>query len=365
MRRLTSLAIAFSLALPALAGCGEPRALREGPEYEPIVPGYSIAGVDIGSDYSRLRQAAGEPYDAQQREGYLILFYQPTDRYEFTAPADNRPGAWHMVATLYHASDDPEPLDTDKLASLELSAPYYGTTAAGNGLGSTREQIEAEFGTAESASDVIVDEPPLTITCLSYPTRGVQVLLEPETGALTYVVTEMGGLKPVVIEDEERDRQPQGTVFGEQLAAAILPGAQLSGIGVGMPWQQVKAIFGPPDATGATTEGAVTAAYTGGYGNWKLCVHFEDLEKNRELTDFDPVVAICVTAPYAGTTKRGNGIGSTAASWKKEFGTPDMQQRTSIMGQDAQIWYYLSQGLVVAMETTGMTAIEVDVIKVP
>ncbi len=346
-----------------LTGCGNSGWHASGPESDPLVPGYSAARISIGADYATVKALYGEPECTQTQEGYVTVFYQSTGRYEDLVPCDGRPAAWHLVFVLYDDPRDGIAGDTDKVASIEVAEPYTGKTAGGVGLGSDRSAVEEEFGSPEQTTAFATVNPDALITTCFYPSRGTDFLLEENGGVLMVVITEIGGLKPQIISAGNTSLNPGG-ISGPAFSGPVVPGAEMAGILMGAYYQDVKALYGSPDAQGSSSEGYVTAAYTGGSGNWKLYVYFEDLEKDGKLGDYDTVISINVTAPYGGKTPKGNGIGSKQAGVESEFGTPLLTYSNFRLGTEMKVWEYTTKGIVFAFDPTG-AVVEIDVNRIP
>lgn len=365
MKQLHPLGLLALAALlgAGLLGCGNTRPAAPGPESDPLVPGYSAAGINIGADYSAVKALYGEPEYTQAQEGYLTIFYQPTGRYDALVPGDERPAAWHLVFILNDEPRDGIADDGDTVASIEVAEPYLGKTAGGVGLGSDRPAMEEEFGPPEQATVLETENPDAVITTCFYPARGADFLVEENGGVIMVVITARGGLKPQVISPDTTPSNPGG-LAGPSFSAPVVPGAQLAGISMGAYYPQVKSLYGSPDAQGSA-DGYVTAAYTGGSGNWKLYVYFEDLEKDGKLGDYDTVISINVTAPYTGKTAKGNGIGSKQASVDKEFGTPLLKYSNFRLGTEMQVWEYTTQGIVFAFDAATGAVVEIDVNRIP
>lgn len=347
--------------LPALAcllafsctACGRSGAFEHSWESDPIVPGYSVADINIGDPFSAVQEVHGDPDEHRKDGGYLYAYYVRT-REEGNI---DDPAAWRLVVTLYDQGNgylDPG----DEVGAVEVSSPYRGVTSGGVGIGSTPQQVEEEFGACRNVSSTAS---PGGGELLLYPytERGVEFLISPQEGVVTVVVTAYGGLRPVQ-EGEEGD-EGQGGLFGTHQADPIVPGKSAAGIGVGDEFRAVRRIYGSPDNAGSTTEGLVYATYTGGYGSWKLTLYLEDKDQNDSLGDFDVVVSICLRYPYAGKTPKGVGIGSLQADVLKEFGTPQRQSTAMHQGEQTTIMEYNKAGIVFALKTTTGEVIEIDV----
>lgn len=330
-----------------------------GPESEPLVPGYSAAGINIGADYATVKALYGEPEYTRTQEGYVTIFYQTTGRYEALAPGDERPAAWHLVFILYDEPRGGIADEGDTVVSIEVAEPYLGKTAGGIGLGSDRPALEEEFGPPDQTAVLATENPDAVITTCFYPGRGVDFLVEEKTG----VITAIGGPKPQVISPDTTCPNPGG-IAGPAFSGPVIPGAELAGIPMGAYYQHVKSFYGSPDAQGSS-DGYVTAAYTGGSGNWKLYLYFEDLERDGKLGDYDTVISINVTAPYAGKTAKGNGIGSKQMSVEKEFGAPLLKYSNFRSGREMQVWEYTTKGIVFAFDTATGAVVEIDVNRMP
>lgn len=345
----------FLCALPVFcaAGCGRRVNTAASWERDPIVPGYSVADIEIGSTFSAVQEIHGDPEEYRRDGSYLYAYYGRTRR---EGKMDD-PVSWRLVVTLYDQGNgdlDPE----DEVGAVEVSSPYMGRTSGGTGIGSTLDQVEGEFGPCRNISTTTSPEGE-DLFLYSYSDRGVEFLISERDGVLTVVVTAYGGLRPVE-EKSEAGRGEEG-LFGSRLTDPIIPGQFAAGISIGSDFHSVKELYGPPNSEGYTTEGLVYATYTGGYGTWKLTVYLEDLDKGKSLDDFDTVVSICLRHPYAGRTPKGVGIGSPQADVIKEFGGPERQTTTVHQGEQTTILEYNTKGIVFAVKTITGEVMEIDV----
>ncbi|RJP28299.1 MAG: hypothetical protein C4536_12775 [Actinobacteria bacterium] len=322
-------------------------------DHDPIVPGYSMADVNIGDPFQAVLDIHGEPEQKLKDGGYLYAYYARTRE----GGRIDDPASWRMVVTLYDNGNgylDAE----DEVGAIEVSTPYYGTTSGGVGIGSSPGDVEGEFGPCESISETQGPEGE-NIQLYYYDQKGVEFLISPPDGAITVLVTAYGGLRPV--EEEEGTDDAQGGLFGVYSSAPIVPGQTAAGINVGDEFRTVKEKYGGPDSTGSTTEGLVFATYTGGYGTWKMNVYMEDMDKNDSLGDFDIVVSISVRHPYEGKTPMGVGIGSPSADAMKEFGSPERQTSLMHQGEELTIMEYNAKGIVFAFNSASGAIVEIDV----
>ncbi len=360
--RLTLL-LALTLIAGVLAGCGNNAANRNHSS-DPIVPGYSAAGINIGDDYAAIQALYGEPESSEVQQGYVTIFYQSTGRYGDLVPGDARPAAWHLIFILNDEPRDGVATATDTVASIEVAEPYKGKTIGGVGVGSDRATVEAEFGSPEQTTVMNTKNPDAEITACFYSAKGVDFLVEKDAGVLVAIITAIGGLQPQVITPEVPAPNPGG-LAGPAFSGPIVPGTELAGITMGGYYQQVRSLYGTPDMTGSSSDGYVTAAYTGGAGNWKLYVYCEDLDKDHKLSDYDTVISINVTAPYGGKTARGNGIGSKQAAIEKEFGVAPLKYSNGRLGTEMAVWEYTMRGIAFAFDAAGGTVVEIDVNRIP
>jgi len=320
---------------------------------DPIVPGYSVADINIGNPFSSVQEIHGDPERNLKDGGYHYAYYGRTRE---GGEVDD-PASWRLVVTLY--DDGNGYLDAgDEVGAIEVSAPYDGKTSGEVGIGSSPGEVEGEFGPCESITETQGPEEE-KLELYSYAERGVEFLLTPRDGVITVVITAYGGLLP--IEDTDGADGAQGGLFGDSASAPIVPGQTAAGINVGDEFQSVERKFGSPDSTGFTTEGLVYATYTGGYGAWKLNVYMEDMDKNDSLGDFDIVVSISVRLPYEGKTPKGVGIGSPSADVLTEFGTPERQTIAMYQGEELIIMEYNSLGIVFAVNSASSQVVEIDV----
>lgn len=351
-RTLAVTLLAVALALSA-AACGKGGQDLASWERDPIVPGYSLAEIEIGASFSSVQDVHGDPDDKRKEGGYLYAYYGRTRE----GGHIDDPASWRLVVTLYDNGNgylDAE----DEVGGVEVSAPYYGRTAGGMGIGSTPQDIEGEFGKAESVTSSRGPEGKV-LELYSYLQRGVEFLASPEEGVITVLVTSYGGLRPA--ESGGQDGGKAGGVFGSYASAPIVPGQTAAGINVGDDFRAAKELYGSPDSSGFTTEGYVFATYTGGYGTWKLNLYLEDQDKNEALGEFDTVVSISVRSPYQGKTPKGVGIGSSSNDVIKEFGSPERQSTVSHQGEEMTIMEYNSKGIVFAVRAGSGEVVEIDV----
>jgi hypothetical protein len=320
---------------------------------DPIVPGYSMAEVNIGDTFSAVRAVHGDPNGSRRDRGYIFAYYG-----RLSPQGDiDAPEVWNLVVTLYDNGNGYLD-DGDEVGAVEVSGDYQGKTAGGNGLGSPASRLEEEFGSCPGVSEAgEVNEEKLTL--YSYSERGVEFLVSEDRGVITVMVTAYGGLRPV--EEEEEGEEGQGGLFGAHQSDPIVPGRSVAGINVGDEFARVKELYGKPDSTGVTTEGWVYATYTGGFGSWKLNLYLEDKDGGGALDDYDVVVSISVRHPYAGKTAGGVGVGSPQAEVVREFGTPERQTSMWHQGEETLIMEYNSKGLVFAVNAASLTVVEVDV----
>ncbi len=347
---LLSLLLALSLAHSA---CGKKEPDHGGWTDDPIVPGYSVAEIEIGSSFSAVQESHGEPDDRRKEGGYLYAYYRRTRE----GGGIDDPASWLLVVTLYDQGNgylDPE----DEVGAVEVSSPYAGKTSGGVGIGSTAKDVEGEFGPCPNVSTASSPDGG-ELLVYSYVDRGVEFVLSEEGKVLTVMVTAYGGLRPA----EERSggvESPEG-VFGSHRDDPILPGQSAAGIRIGDEFRTVRELYGDPDVRGSTTEGLVYAAYTGGYGTWKLAVYLEDRDKGGSLDDFDVVVSVSLRFPYAGRTPKGVGIGSLQSDVIREFGAPERQNTAVHQGEQTTILEYNSKGIVFAVRTASAEVVEIDI----
>jgi len=345
------LLLTLALAVTAFPGCGKGGEGLPAWQRDPIVPGYSVAAIEIGSPFSAVQEVHGDPEEQRSDGGYLYAYYGRTRE----GGRLDDPASWLLVVTLYDRGNgylDPE----DEVGAVEVSAPYAGRTSGGVGIGSTVEEVEREFGPCASVS---ASSEQGELLLYSYSDRGVEFLISPREGVITVLVTAYGGLRPVE-ETAGGDAGDRG-VFGSHKADPILPGQSAAGISIGSDFRSVRELYGMPDSSGHTTEGLVYATYTWGYGTWKLTLYLEDRDKGKGLDDFDTVVSICLRHPYAGRTPKGVGIGSSQADVLKEFGTPERQTTGLHQGEEATILEYNAKGIVFALRVPGGEVLEIDV----
>jgi hypothetical protein len=346
---LAALAV-FAITSAACGGGGETLSSWE---RDPIVPGYSMADVNIGDPFSAVLEVHGEPERNLRSGGYLYAYYGRTRE---EGRIDD-PASWRMVITLYDNGNDY--LDAeDEVGAVEVSSPYYGLTAGGVGINSTPAEVEEEFGPPGSITETRGPEDE-KLQLYSYSGKGVDFLISQLKGVITVVVTAYGGLRPV--EKEHGGDDAQGGLFGIYGSEPIVPGQTAAGIAIGDEFSAVREKYGPPDSTGFTTEGLVYATYTGGYGAWKLTVYLEDMDMNDSLGDFDIVVSVNVRYPYAGKTANGVGIGSPSADVVKEFGPPERQSNLMHQGEELTIMEYNAMGIVFAARVPTGEVVEIDV----
>ncbi len=349
--------MAALLALAALAsgGCGGgDGSERNAPEYGPIVPGYSLARLDIDAPLSTVRETLGEPDEYDYRNGYVYAYFQRMQ--EAASPED--PEAWHYVVVFYDDGDQ-DLGEGDRVGQIEATAPYYGTTSGKNGLESTPQEMLGEFGEFDGSSTAEYDGK--TYRSYVFTRRGFEFIAEEGTDrVVTLVVTPLGGLKPS--QDPGKTYEvSNGDVFKATGNEPVVPGASAAGIDIGDNFIWVKDLYGLPNLSGSLGEGLVYATYTGGYGGWKLNVYLEDTDQDDRPGDYDIVISIAVRYPYNGRTAKGVGINSKQADVSKEFGTPETEQKTNMGGEATLLWQYPSKGIVFAInETSGVQEIDVN-----
>ncbi|MDY6794891.1 MAG: hypothetical protein SWK76_06385 [Actinomycetota bacterium] len=322
-------------------------------EDDPIVPGYSIAEINIGDPFSAVKVVHGEPDEHRKDGGYLLAYYQRTRE---NGQLDD-PESWQLVVTCYDNGNGYLD-DDDEVGAVEVSAPYGGLTSGGNGLGDKPGDIEDEFGPCPGVtpSQGTLGE---RLELYSYIERGVEFLTSEKDGVITVIVTAYGGLRQVNEPDDDQDAQ--GGLFGIFGEDPVVPGQSVAGIHIGDDFAMVKQEYGIPNSSGFTTEGFVCATYTGGYGSWKLNLYLEDKDENDSLGDYDSVVSISVRSPYAGRTAGGVGIGSAEADVLTEFGTPQNESTLTHQGEEMHILEYNSIGIVFAIKTSNTQVEEIDV----
>ncbi len=335
-------------------------------EDDPIVPGFSLAEVNIGDPFSAAQAVHGEPEEHRKDGGYHFAYYGRL----IPEGSLDAPGTWHLVITAYDNGNGYLDGD-DEIGAVEVSAPYTGKTAGGVGIGSSAEEVEAEFGPCQSVTadeeesgdgGISADEEESgdgELRVFSYTSRGVDFLISDKEGVIMVMVTAYGGLRNV--EDTGSDTEPTDGLFGARQAAPVIPGQTLADINVGDEYRSVKEKYGSPDSSGFTTEELVFATYTGGSGPWKLNVYCEDKDQSNTLGDFDIVVSISVRAPYAGKTPKGTAIGSPQSAVIAEFGAPERQTILKHQGEETIIMEYNSKGIVFALNAVTSTVVEIDV----
>jgi hypothetical protein len=320
---------------------------------DPIVPGYSVADVNVGDPFSAVQEIHGDPERNLKDGGYHYAYYGRTRE----GGNIDDPASWRLVVTLY--DDGNGYLDAeDEVGAIEISAPYSGMTSGEVGIGSSAGDVEGEFGPCESITETQGPDGE-KLALYSYNPKGVEFLISPRDGVITVVISAYGGLRPV--EETDNAGDAQGGLFGDFSSAPIVPGQTAAGINIGDEFRSVKDKYGSPDSTGFTTEGLVYATYTGGYGTWKLNVYMEDMDKNNSLGDFDIVVSISVRSPYEGKTPKGVGIGSPSANVLTEFGTAERQTSVMHQGEELAIMEYNSKGIVFAVNSASGQVVEIDV----
>jgi hypothetical protein len=355
-KRVHVIPLLLALILPSilLAACGNGGGEPASWERDPIVPGYSMAEVNVGDPFSAVQSVHGDPEDHRKDGGYQFAYYGRTQE----GGNIDDPGAWRLVITLYDNNGNGYLDPDDEVGSIEVSAPYGGKTSGGVGIGSTPQEVEDEFGPCKNITPS--EEPgEKELKLYSYAERGVEFLVSDRGGVITVVVSAYGGLRS--LEKEGGGKEAQGGLFGIYQNAPIVPAQTVAGINVGDEFRSVKEKYGSPDSSGSTTEGLVYATYTGGYGTWKLNIYMEDKDKSNSLGDFDTVVSISVRHPYAGKTPKGVGLGSPQDAVVKEFGPPERQSTLQHQGEETTILEYNTKGIVFALKTPTAEVVEIDV----
>lgn len=346
---------ALLLAALAAGGCGGgPGRERDAPEYGPVVPGYSLARVDIDAPYSSVREVLGEPDEYEYKNGYVYAYF---GRAREDAHRED-PESWHYVVVLYDDGDH-DLSDGDTVGQVEVTGPYHGTTSGKNGLESTPREMLGEFGEFDGSS--AAEFGGRTYRSYVFTRRGFEFVAEEGTDrVVTLVVTPLGGLKPARNPGRSYEVS-SGDVFKHTGAEPVVPGSSLAGIDIGDNFLWVKDLYGLPNLSGNLGEGLVYATYTGGAGGLKLNLYLEDADRDERPGDYDVVISIAVRFPYAGRTARGVGIGSRQADVGREFGPPEFQQTANMGGEAVQLWQYPSKGIVFAInETSGVQEIDVN-----
>lgn len=354
--------VGIALALAALivtgAGCGGNDELerRKAPEYAPIVPGYSLAKLDIDAPYSSVRGVYGDPDEYVYKDGYIYAYYQ---RINEDAARDD-PEAWHLVVVL-NDNGNRDLDDQDSVGQIEVSDPYYGTTSGGNGLGSTPQELLDELGQFDGSSVAKFYGKPYR--SYTFSRRGFEFMeAEEDQRVVTLVVTPMGGLKPAQSSGKQYV-ESNGDVFKATRNEPVVPGSSLAAINIGDNFLWVKDLYGLPNLTGNLGEGLISASYTGDMGGWKLNIYLADTDQDEKPSDYDSVISIAVRAPYEGKTPKGVTIGSKKADVTREFGPPEIEESGSMGGEAVLIWQYTSRGIVFAINATTGEVLEIDVNK--
>ncbi len=340
------------------AGCGGGEPDHAGdPDYAPIVPGYSLAGLDIDATFATAREAYGDPEVSEYRDGYIYSYFL---RLNDTGKRDD-PETWHLVV-VFHDNGNFELDDADTIGQIEVSAPYYGTTSGGNSMESTPEELIGEFGQFDGSSETEYNGQ--AYIAYTFSKRGVEFLEAKKDGrVVTMVVTPIGGLKPATGMGKQY-AVASGDIFKVTGTEPIVAGTSLAGISIGDNYVWVKDNYGLPNLTGFMGEGLVSATYTGGTGGWKLNVYLQDQDLDEKPSDYDTVISVAVRSPYAGKTAKGVGIGSKQADVSKEFGPAEILDEGNMGGESAIIWQYPSKGIVFAMDAATGLVVEVDVNKI-
>lgn len=360
MKKFVRMGIALALAALIVtgAGCGGNDDLerRKAPEYAPIVPGYSLARLDIDTPYSSVREVYGDPDEYNYKDGYIYAYYQ---RINEDAARDD-PEAWHLVVVLNDQGNH-DLDDADVVGQIEVSAPYYGITSNGNGLDSTPQELLDEFGQFDGSS--VAEFHGKSYRTYTFSKRGFEFMeAEEDQRVVTLMVTPLGGLKPAQ-SSGKKYVESNGDVFKATRNEPVVPGSSLAAINIGDNFVWVKDLYGLPNLTGNLGEGLVSATYTGGMGSWKLNVYLEDTDQDEKPSDFDPVISIAVRASYEGKTPKGVSIGSKKADVTREFGPPEIEEGGSMGGEAVIIWQYTSRGIVFAINTATDAVTEIDVNK--
>ncbi len=356
---LTRAAAAVAAALLLAAGCGKRAPDTSGPEYAPVVPGYALAGIDLDSSFSEVRQRLGEPEHHYFEGGYIYAFFGKLK--ERADPGD--PEGWHFVLVLLDDGDR-ELGDSDRVGQIEASAPYFGTTVHGNGMESAPQDFVNELGEYDGASRA--DHNGTAYLTYTFSRRGFGLVAREEGGEariVTLIVMPHGGLKPAREKGKEYE-EAVGDIFRSTGSEPVVPGTACAGIDIGDNFLWVKELYGLPNLAGSLGEGLVYASYTGGMGSWKLNLYLEDTDGDRVPGDFDVVISIGVRAPYAGKTAKGTGIGSRQADVIREFGPPEYEERRNIGSEVVNIWTYPSKGIVFSIDAATGSVMEINVNRV-
>ncbi len=356
-RALCGAALTVLLFAAALAGgCGGGGPDTSGPEYGPVVPGYSLAWVNIDSTPAEVSEVLGGPDETRSGDGYIHAFYGRIAE----GGEQDAPGAWNYVV-VFQDDGDGEPGEGDRVGQVEASAPYHGTTVNGNGLESTPRDFFNELGECDGVSRA--EYGGQTYVTYVFSRRGFAFVARGEgedAEIVTLMVTSRGGLAPSRRKGKEY-REAVGDIFRATKTEPVLPGSACAGIGIGDNFLWVKELYGLPNLSGSLGEGLVFASYTGGTGSWKLNLYLEDTDGDGKPGDYDAVISVGVRSPYAGKTPKGTGIGSRQGDVIKEFGPPEFEDQRIIGGESINIWQYPSRGVVFAITAASGEVVEIDV----
>lgn len=359
--RFLSVLFSIFIVLPVLlisSGCGKDGEEVSTPLTEPIVPGYSLAGLLIGESFAAVEEKLGAADSREAMPGYIVLLYsigqEPHEE-------NGNMQAPNLRVTFYDHNHDQTIADNELVGKIEVTMPYTGITYEGNGIGSTPEQIQEEFGEIE---DPLASDPEGIFKFYSYTEQGIEFALDKENErAFSVSVFERGGLKPVPIPEYADGNGAEGDgIFRGFESEPVLAGTSVAGIAIDSSYSEVIQVLGEADEI-RTSPGFIELAYTGGYGNWKCMVTLLDNDNDRQPGEFDTVVSIAVKFPYQGTTPGGVGIGSNASLVSSEFGDPSAKRQEVIEGKKGEVWEYPNRGIVFAVESSSNTVVEINVNK--
>lgn len=180
-----------------------------------------------------------------------------------------------------------------------VTGTYTGQTPDGIGIGSTRTEVEAAYGSP--SNDIAIADPPGTL--LAYFTTGIFVAVDPN--AMTRTVT----ICRAYPQDPNGTIDPNGARLRFQSAGDIQGFRGLTDQGTRE--STVRTRLGEPDAEGDIRISGQDLR-TLSYGFLGIEVFFVD----NPIVGSDRVAFVSVHTPYYGTTSSGDGIGTDRTTFE-------------------------------------------------
>ncbi|MBI4816942.1 MAG: hypothetical protein HY791_11830 [Deltaproteobacteria bacterium] len=236
--------------------------------------------VTIGATFANAKTAIGMPTRMSTGSG------TGTPRsYEWDLSSGARLVIWFADTDLSQGAVE----DTDKVLWIAVEGNFSGKSGSGVGIGSTKQQARAAFGTADRSAPVT--DPPGTVD--AWYTRGLLAAYGSNDQVRTITVTRAYLRAPDALIDI-----PGGRVdFPPSINGGAIRGSTPD---------EVRTVLGEPDGQG-TVSPAGTTLLAWSYAFVGIEVFFADVLGN------DKAAFITLHTPYYGLTGGGVGIGSTRA----------------------------------------------------